>query len=218
MSRVPWKGPPPQQWQVDHAAPALVPSPAPIHASPQAPQPLPWAGVVAEAPQARGLEPAGEPAGVLPVPKATVQPGAAGPVPSTVPADAAQRIRLLAARGATLKGLPALFSVSTNEFKAWMDADPSLRTAYDEGKEDEREALHRTLYDAAVHKRDLGAAQFLLKTRHGYKETEPEDNRNSVRIVFQLPAAAPDVRTYVEQSGRREAMAVPRPPLVIDHE
>lgn len=99
-----------------------------------------------------------------------------------------------------------------------MDEDPRLRKAYDEGRELEREALHRTLYDAATVKRDLNAAQFLLKTRHGYRETEPEDNRNSVRIVFNLPAAAPDMKTYIEQNGVREVVPLPRPPRVIDHE
>jgi hypothetical protein len=108
--------------------------------------------------------------------------------------------------------------VTADELKRWMDEDPSLRKAYDEGKELEREALHRTLYDAATLKRDLNAAQFLLKTRHGYRETEPEDNRNSVRIVFNLPAAAPDMKTYIEQNGTREAVPLPRAPSVIDHE
>ena len=134
------------------------------------------------------------------------------------PADAGDRIRALAAKGSTLKGLPALFGVAADEFKRWMDDDPGLRKAYDEGKEEEREALHRTLYEAATYKRDLNAAQFLLKTRHGYRETEPEDNRNAVRIVFNLPAAAPDMKTYIEQNGTRDAMPLPRAPAVIDHE
>lgn len=137
---------------------------------------------------------------------------------SGAPADAAECIRALAAKGSALKGLPALFGVTADELKRWMDEDPGLRKAYDEGKELEREALHRTLYDAATLKRDLNAAQFLLKTRHGYREAEPEDNRNSVRIVFNLPAAAPDMKTYIEQNGTREAVPLPRAPRVIDHD
>lgn len=124
----------------------------------------------------------------------------------------------MAAKGGTLKGLHALFGVSADEMKRWMDEDPDLRKAFDEGKEQEREALHRTLYDAATLKRDLNAAQFLLKTRHGYREQEPEDTRNSVRIVFNLPAAAPDLKTYVEQNEQRGPSLLPRAPLVIDHE
>ena len=139
-------------------------------------------------------------------------------MPDVVPADAAERIRTVAAKGGTLKGLHALFGVAADVFKQWIDADPGLRKAFDKGKEQEREALHRTLYDAATLKRDLNAAQFLLKTRHGYRETEPEDTRNSVRIVFNLPAAAPDLKTYVEQNEQRSPLTLPRAPLVIDHE
>ena len=81
----------------------------------------------------------------------------------------------------------------------------------------EREALHRTLYDAATVKRDLYAAQFLLKTRHGYREQEPEDTRNSVRIVFNLPAAAPDPATYMEQVLEDTAVVMPKAPKVLGH-
>jgi hypothetical protein len=139
-------------------------------------------------------------------------------VPGAAPADAAERIKAIAAKGGSLKGLHALFGVTADVLKHWMDADPGLRKAFDEGKELEREALHRTLYDAATLKRDLTAAQFLLKTRHGYREQEAEDSRNSVRIVFNLPAAAPDMKTYVEQNGTRNAIPMPRAPKVIDHE
>jgi hypothetical protein len=101
-----------------------------------------------------------------------------------------------------------------------MDADTGLRRAFDEGKEAEREALHRTLYEAAIYKRDLGATQFLLKTRHGYREQEPDDTRNSVRIFqqFTLPAAAPDQKTFIEHNSKLEAVSLPRPPRVIEHE
>jgi len=139
-------------------------------------------------------------------------------VPVLAPPDAAARIATYAAKGGSLKVLHALFGVAGEELKRWMDADPCLRKAFDEGKEQEREALHRTIYDAAVYKRDLGAAQFLLKTRHGYREQEPEDNRNSVRVIFNIPAAAPDLKTYVEHNGKRQAVPLPRAPVVIDHE
>ena len=44
----------------------------------------------------------------------------------------------------------ALFGVTPQTFAGWLKADPSLRKACDEGVELERQALHRTLYDAAV--------------------------------------------------------------------
>lgn len=135
------------------------------------------------------------------------------------PGDAAARIRAAASKGGSLKALHTLFSVSSDTFKQWLDADPSLRQAFDEGKELEREALHRTLYEAAIYKRDLNAAQFLLKTRHqGYREAEAEDSRNRVNVTFVIPAAAPNIKTYVEVNDKLAAVPLPRPPRVIEHE
>lgn len=185
--------------------PVPPPPPRKRPAAPRAPEVQPWGAALPPPPP--------------PPPAAPVAPPTPPPVaiaPGAVPADAAERIRAVAAKGGTLKGLHALFGVTADVLKSWMDADPGLRKAFDEGKEQEREALHRTLYDAATLKRDLNAAQFLLKTRHGYREQEPEDTRNSVRIVFNLPAAAPDLKTYVEQNEQRGKL--PRAPVVIDHE
>lgn len=134
------------------------------------------------------------------------------------PRDAGERIRAAASKGGALKALHTLFGVPSDQFKQWLDADPSLRKAYEEGRELEREALHRTLYEAAIYKRDLNAAQFLLKSRHGYREQEPEDNRNKVSVTFVIPAAAPDLKTYIEHNGKMEAVPLPRPPRVIEHE
>jgi len=191
--------------------PAPPPAPSRRPAAARAPIAPPWG-----TPPAPPVPPQA-PARPLPPPPVPAAPVATAPA-GGAPAGAGDRIRALAAKGSTLKGLPALFGVTADEFKRWMDDDPGLRKAYDEGKEEEREALHRTLYEAATYKRDLNAAQFLLKTRHGYRETEPEDNRNTVRIVFNLPAAAPDMKTYMEQNGKRGALPLPRAPVVIDHE
>ena len=66
---------------------------------------------------------------------------------------------------------------------AKLKADPSLRKACEEGAELERQALHRTLYDAAVLKKDLNAAQFLLKHRHNYVQaTSPSTGRVDVNV------------------------------------
>lgn len=136
----------------------------------------------------------------------------------SAPSDAAERVRASASKGGNLKALHVLFGVTSDEFKAWMDADPALRKGFDEGKEIEREALHRTIYEQAIYKRDINAAQFLLKSRHNYREQEPEDSRNRVNITFNIPAAAPDLKTYIERNGTLEAVALPRAPRVIDHE
>ncbi len=140
------------------------------------------------------------------------------PPAHSAPSDAPERIRASASKGGNLKALHVLFGVNADQLKVWMDADPGLRRAFDEGEQMEREALHRTLYEAAIYKRDQSAAQFLLKTRHGYREKEPEDSRNRVNITFNIPAAAPDLKTYNENNSKREVVQLPRAPRVIEHE
>jgi hypothetical protein len=77
----------------------------------------------------------------------------------------------------------AVFGVSPAIFAGWLKDDPSLRKACDEGMELERQALHRTLYDAAVLKKDLNAAQFLLKHHHGYAPAAaPTKSRLDVNV------------------------------------
>lgn len=186
--------------------------------SPKQPPRAPWRVDDVQAQRAPAPPP---PAALVPaVVSASLAPPPPAPAPGadSAPSDAHERIRAAASKGGSLKALHTLFSVSADTFKRWLDADPGLRKAYDEGRELEREALHRTLYEAAIYKRDLNAAQFLLKSRHGYKETEPEDNRNKVSITFNIPAAAPDLKTYVEQNGKLEVISLPRAPRVIEHE
>lgn len=186
-----------------------TPPPVPRKLAP--PVKVPWRVADAQPQQAVAL-PAPVSAPVAPAPP--LLPARADSAPS----DAPERIRASASKGGNLKALHVLFGVSSDELKVWMDADSGLRKAFDEGKELEREALHRTIYEQAIYKRDINAAQFLLKSRHNYREQEPEASRNRVNITFNIPAAAPDLKTYIEQNGRREAVPLPRAPRVIDHE
>lgn len=84
------------------------------------------------------------------------------------PSDAAVRIRAAASQGGSLKAMHVLFGVSPDVFAQWMKDNPSLRLAFDDGVELERQALHQMLYRQAVFKQDQNAAQFLLKHHHGY--------------------------------------------------
>lgn len=198
MAKKPLAPPKPQRARATPPAPWVVADTPPAATSaPPVPAGSPWQVPVESAPLAA--------APVLPVATVEGQP----------PPDLAERVRATASKGGSLKTLHGLFGVSADIFKGWMDADPAIRVAFDEGKESERESLHRTLYERAVFQKDTAAAQFLLKTRHGYREAEPEDTRNSVRIIFNLPAAAPDLKTYMEQAT---VLPAKRVPAVIDHE
>ena len=140
--------------------------PAPRKKPARAPDPPPWA----------------------PSPAVVSAPTAAQPqrppvATDSAPSDAGERIRAAASRGGSLKAMHALFGVPPQTFADWLKADPSLRKACEEGVELERQALHRTLYDAAIYKRDLNAAQFLLKHHHGYAPaTVPTKGKVDVNV------------------------------------
>lgn len=96
------------------------------------------------------------------------------------PENAAPDIRRLAAEGFGLLGIAAHFNVSRDCLKRWLDESAELNEAYELGKETERQALHAMVVASA--KANKGAnvnAFFLLKTRHGYVET---DNRTKVSV------------------------------------
>jgi len=100
------------------------------------------------------------------------------------PGGAAKDIQRLAAEGFGQLGIAAHFDVSRECFKRWLDEDAELLEAYELGKETERQALHAMVVASA--KANKGAninAFFLLKTRHGYVET---DNRTKVSVDVAL--------------------------------
>jgi hypothetical protein len=107
------------------------------------------------------------------------------------PADAAARIEALAADGWSLLGIAKKLGTSADVLRRWTDENPALKEALDQGREEERFALHSMLFKKAVEKGDTVAAIFLLKSRHGYREGDQSEQGNRVSINFQLPAALP---------------------------
>lgn len=105
------------------------------------------------------------------------------------PADAAERIRELAANGHSLLGVAVGLGTSVATFNRWIDEDATLKDAFDEGREKERHTLHNMLYKAAIEGGNPTAAMFLLKARHGYREGAETDAGNRVSINFTLPGA-----------------------------
>jgi hypothetical protein len=105
------------------------------------------------------------------------------------PADAAERIRQLAAKGHSLLGVAVGLGTSIATFNRWIDEDAALKEAFEEGREKERHTLHNMLYQAAIEGGNTTAAMFLLKARHGYKEGAEANAGNHVNITFTLPGA-----------------------------
>ena len=86
-------------------------------------------------------------------------------------------------------GIARAFGVGDALLRQWMDEDPALQEAFNNGRDRERQVLHNSLFVAAVEDGNIIAAMFLLKSRHGYREGDQSDNANRVSINFTLPAA-----------------------------
>ena len=104
------------------------------------------------------------------------------------PSNAAAEIETLAATGFSKVGIAAHFGVHTQTLDRWLE-DERLKFAMETGRDQERQALHNSLYKAAIEGGDKVAAMFLLKARHGYREGDQSDQANRVSVVFNIPGA-----------------------------
>ncbi len=105
------------------------------------------------------------------------------------PRDAAARVEALAADGFSVLGIAKRLGTSADTFRRWLEETPALQNALDNGRENERYALHNMLYRQAMEKGNTIAAMFLLKARHGYREGDQSETGNKVQINFQMPGA-----------------------------
>lgn len=112
-----------------------------------------------------------------------------GRKPVKPPANALDRIRSLAADGFSVIGVAQGMGVGKDQLTAWMERDPALKEAFDQGREAERRTLHNKLYRLAMEKDNAPAAMFLLKARHGYREGDQSDQASRVNVTISLPGA-----------------------------
>lgn len=132
----------------------------------------------------------------------------AGRKPINPPADAAERIRDLAADGFSVIGVSHRMGVGKDTFNRWLDENPELREAFDHGREAERHALHNLLYRQAMEQGNATAAMFLLKARHGYREGDQTDTAGRVAIQINLPGAL-SLQQFTALSKKEIAALVP---------
>ena len=112
-----------------------------------------------------------------------------GRKPIAAPANAAAQIMALASDGFSVIGVAHGLGVGKDTLARWLDEDPDLKEAFDQGREMERRALHNQLYRLAMEKDNAPAAMFLLKARHGYREGDQSDQANRVSVNIALPGA-----------------------------
>jgi hypothetical protein len=113
----------------------------------------------------------------------------AGRKPTKPPANAADRIRALSSDGFSVVGVAAGMGIAHATLYSWFEAHPELKAAFDEGREAERHTLHNKLYRLAVEGGHASAAMFLLKSRHGYREGDQNDQGGRVNVTIALPGA-----------------------------
>jgi len=105
-----------------------------------------------------------------------------------LPRDGLATVRDLASRGFSEKDIARSLGVSQKTFGRMKTDDETIVDALDEGRSIEHQALYGTLYEKAM-KGEIVALLFLLKCRHGYRETADVSATHATQIVIQMPGA-----------------------------
>jgi hypothetical protein len=106
-----------------------------------------------------------------------------------LPKGGLEKIRDLASRGHSERDIARALGMAPNTWTRLKDENPEAQDALDAGRSVEHLALYGKLYSKAVDDGDIVALLFLLKCRHGYRETLDITQTNAVQVIFQIPAA-----------------------------
>lgn len=99
------------------------------------------------------------------------------------PAKCAETIKTLASQGFELLGIAEQFGVHLDTLNEWMGDEPKFEYAYRVGREIERQALHKIVFDAAkANQAANNNARFLLRSKHGYVDDAKPSNTVNVAI------------------------------------
>ncbi|MCC5906997.1 MAG: hypothetical protein JJU13_12355 [Balneolaceae bacterium] len=99
------------------------------------------------------------------------------------------KIRRLGARGVSEVDITKALGISFPTWKRLKSEDEQALEALEEARREEESELVGVLYEAATKDKNLTAAMFLLKARHGYKEGAEQVNANQVNVKITLPGA-----------------------------
>lgn len=99
------------------------------------------------------------------------------------------KIRRLGARGVSEVDITKALGISFPTWKRIKEEDEQALEALEEARREEESELVGVLYEAATKDKNLTAAMFLLKARHGYKEGAEQVNANQVNVKITLPGS-----------------------------
>ena len=108
------------------------------------------------------------------------------------------KIRRLGARGVSEVDITKALGISFPTWKRLKEEDEQALEALEEARREEESELVGVLYEAAVKDKNLTAAMFLLKARHGYKEGADKIDATQVNVKITLPGAKDPVQ-YLEE-------------------
>ena len=110
------------------------------------------------------------------------------------PKSAAKIVRELTSKGCLEVTIAKSLGVSRDTYQIWRDDYPEIRQAWEEGRGIEHDALVGALFESATKQKNVTAAIFLLKARHGYRENQDITIQNKVAVTFEVPGALkPDI-------------------------
>ena len=107
-------------------------------------------------------------------------------------------ISRLGARGVSETDIAAALGMSFKTWKRIKDENDRAAEALDEARRKEESELVGVLYEAAIKEKNLTAAMFLLKSRHGYKEGADRIDATQVNVKITLPGAKDPV-SYLKE-------------------
>lgn len=127
----------------------------------------------------------------------------------TVNAPGLAIITDMARNGHPINGIAAALGMSGRVLRECRKRQPEVEEALSEGLAAlEQELVHSLL--AAARKGQIAAAMFLLKCRHGYRETGQTDAAPKVAVQINLPGAM-DERAYARLIEEGEGGSCPSP-------
>lgn len=110
------------------------------------------------------------------------------------PPGADKIVESLASKGCSEISIARGLGVSGPTWQRWRDEYPELLEAWHKGRATEHDALVGALFESATKQKNVTAAIFLLKARHGYRENQDITVQNKVSVTFEVPGALkPDV-------------------------
>ena len=110
------------------------------------------------------------------------------------PKGADKIVESLASKGCSEISIARGLGVSGPTWQRWRDGYPELLEAWHRGRATEHDALVGALFESATKQKNVTAAIFLLKARHGYRENQDITIQNKVAVTFEVPGALkPDV-------------------------